>query len=333
MQAPTPPITAGDSSDRRRDVCLCLLLSLLTLALYWPVKDFEFNNYDDAQYITGNPHVQSGLTAGNVRWAFTTGYASNWHPLTWLSHMLDCQLYGLNPAGPHVTNLFFHLANTLLLFGLLRRMTGAVWRSAFVAALFALHPMHVESVAWVAERKDVLSAFFGLLTLWAWCWYVRTPSPLCYALALLLFALGLMSKPMLVTLPLLMLLLDFWPLRRWQPGAPRSACLPLLKEKIPFLSLALASSLVTFFVQKAGGAVADMQLLSRISVLPTPWSPMCVTSESFSGPTIWPCSIPFPGICHGGRSAGPLSCSPRSASLPCALRPDVHILSWVGFGL
>ena len=153
MQAPDAPKTADDSSNRRRDVCLCLLLSLLTLALYWPVKDFEFNNYDDAQYITGNSHVQSGLTAGNVRWAFTTGYASNWHPLTWLSHMLDCQLYGLNPAGPHVTNLLFHLANTLLLFGLLRRMTGTVWRSAFVAALFALHPMHVESVAWVAERK------------------------------------------------------------------------------------------------------------------------------------------------------------------------------------
>ncbi len=147
MQMPPMPASAVDSPVPRRDLCLCLLLALVTLALYWPVTGFEFNNYDDAEYITDNAQIHAGLTGENVLWAFTSGYASNWHPLTWLSHMLDCQLYGLNPGGHHFTNVLLHIANTLLLFGLLRRMTGAVWRAAFVAALFAWHPMHVESVA------------------------------------------------------------------------------------------------------------------------------------------------------------------------------------------
>jgi protein O-mannosyl-transferase len=262
MQMPVISDSATHTSSFRRDTYICVFLALVTFALYWPVTGFEFNNYDDVQYITDNSRIHSGLTGGNIRWAFTTGHASNWHPITWLSHQLDCQLYGLNPAGHHFTNLLFHVANTLLLFGLLRRMTGAVWRAAFVAALFALHPMHVESVAWVAERKDVLSAFFGLLTLWIWWSYVRSPSPRRYVLALLPFALALMSKPMLVTLPLLMLLLDFWPLRRAQPDKPLLGYPPLVKEKIPFVALTLLSCVVTFLVQKTGGAVASTSMIS-----------------------------------------------------------------------
>ncbi len=149
----------------RREYLIYILLAVVTLALFAPVAGHEFINLDDPDYVTENPQVKAGLTGAGIVWAFTKSHSSNWHPLTWISHMLDCQLYGLKPAGHHVTNLLFHLANTLLLFGLLRRMTGAVWRSAFVAALFAWHPMHVESVAWVAERKDVLSAFFWLLAM------------------------------------------------------------------------------------------------------------------------------------------------------------------------
>jgi protein O-mannosyl-transferase len=261
MQMPDMPDSAARSPGFRRDACICVLLALVTLALYWPVNGFQFNNYDDAQYITQNPQVQSGLTAENIRWAFTTGHASNWHPLTWLSHMLDCQIFGLNAGGHHLVNLLFHVANTLLLFGLLRRMTDVTWPSAFVAALFALHPMHVESVAWVAERKDVLSAFFGLLTLWVWCYYIRAPSWRRYTLALLLFALGLMSKPMLVTLPVLMLLLDFWPLQRAQRNKPLSGLGSLATEKLPFFALAFVSCVITFLVQKAGGAVVQADMI------------------------------------------------------------------------
>ena len=274
---------APDSNNPRRDLLICLVLALITLALYWPVHSFQFNNYDDAQYVTLNPMVQDGLHSDTIAWAFTTGYASNWHPLTWLSHMLDCQFYGLNPGGPHVTNLLFHLANTLLLFGLLRRLTGAVWRPAFVAALFAWHPMHVESVAWVAERKDVLSAFFALLTLIAYGKYAdqfkiqNSKFKIYYCLAVVCFALGLMSKPMLVSLPLIMLLLDYWPLNRicdlrltiddLKAGEARKSPVQLLFEKLPFVLLALASCYITLHVQKSGGAMGtvNVPLAGRIA--------------------------------------------------------------------
>ncbi len=216
---------------------LGLLLALVTLAVWWPVVHCDFVSYDDPSYFTSNPHIQGGLTWANVVWAFTTEYSSNWHPLTWLSLMLDVDLFGTGPFGPHFTNLIFHTVNTVLLFLLLRRLTTANLRSALVAALFALHPLHVESVAWVAERKDVLCAFFGLLSLLAYARYVKggnwqatpaaTPaaawyrSP-CYWGALALFALGLMSKPMLVTLPLVMWLLDYWPLGRIAEWGMRS---------------------------------------------------------------------------------------------------------------
>jgi len=158
------------------EFCVCLLLAAATLAVYLPVRQHSFLSYDDPVYVTGNGHVQAGLTWAGVQWAFTTGHAGNWHPLTWLSHMLDVSLFGPGPAGPHLVNVLFHVANTILLFILLRRLTSALWRSALVAALFALHPLHVESVAWLAERKDVLSAFFGLLTLLLYARYVAGKS-------------------------------------------------------------------------------------------------------------------------------------------------------------
>jgi len=151
--------------NRRREIIVCLVLIAANLVIYWQITNHEFINYDDGLYVTENSHVQAGLTFESIKWAFTTCHASNWHPLTWISHMLDCELYGLNPMGHHWTNLLFHMANTLLLFFILQKMTGAIWKSAFVAALFALHPLHVESVAWVSERKDVLSVFFGMLTI------------------------------------------------------------------------------------------------------------------------------------------------------------------------
>lgn len=235
------------------DTLICLALAAVTLALFWPATGFEFNNYDDSQYVTSNPHVLSGLSWKNVAWAFTSGYASNWHPLTWLSHMLDCQIYGVDAGGHHLTNILFHTANVLLLYALWRCLTGAVWRSALVAALFGWHPMHVESVAFIAERKDVLSAFFGFATLLAYWHYARQPSGRRYALVILGFVLGLMCKPMLVSLSLLMLLLDFWPLERRQPWGR------LVVEKVPLLALSAASSAVTIWAQRAGGAMATLQ--------------------------------------------------------------------------
>ena len=243
-------------------VFVCVILALATIILYWPTTHDGFINFDDDAYITGNSHVSRGLTWPGVVWAFKSGYAANWHPLTWVSHMVDCQLFDLHPAGHHLMNLLFHTANALLLFILLKMMTGAIWRSAFVAALFAWHPMHVESVAWAAERKDVLSAFFWMLTLITYVKYVKSDthrialknfllSPF-YWLALFFFACGLMSKPMVVTLPFVLLLIDFWPLQRLKAPTGQS----LIIEKIPFFALALIGSVVTYCVQKTGGAMS-----------------------------------------------------------------------------
>ena len=280
-------------------------LLLLTLALYWPALNCNFLHYDDHPYVIENPHVHGGLTLEACRWAFNIGYAGNWHPLTWLSHMADCQLFGLDPRGHHLTNLIFHVTNTLLLFGVLRRMTGALWPSAFVAALFAWHPLHVESVAWVAERKDLLSTFFFLLTLWAYRQYVeqsKGQSPkakVSYALTLLLFALGLMSKPMLVTLPFVLLLLDYWPLRRWELKAQegkRKALSSLLLEKTPFLALSLASCVVTLVAQKRGGALVSLQVI--------PFDARCwnalVSWLRYAGKLCWPrhLAVIYPYVCQ-----------------------------------
>ena len=261
----------------RRELFIGLFLTAATLVVFWQVGNHDFINLDDAVYVTENVHVQRGFSRDSIVWAFTTPHAANYHPLTWLSHMLDVELFGLNPRGHHLTNVFFHLLNTLLLFLALQRMTGALWRSGFVAALFALHPLHVESVAWVAERKDVLSTLFWMLTLWAYIRYVERPKPIRYLLTLLAFALGLMAKPMLVTLPFVLLLLDYWPLGRIHGGqlpaldngrsqlSPRSQKLErqifrLLWEKLPFFLLAAASSAVTLLVQKSGGALGTFEI-------------------------------------------------------------------------
>ena len=186
------------------------------IVTYIPFIHSDFVGYDDELYVTENKQVQEGFTSESLKWAFTTFHSANWHPLTWLSHMLDCELYGMNPAGHHWTQVEFHIVNTVLLFFILFKMTGALFKSAFVAALFALHPLHVESVAWVSERKDVLSTFFGLLMIFAYHRYVKAPGFKNYLLIIIFFSLGLMAKPMLVTFPLVLLLLDFWPLERFQ---------------------------------------------------------------------------------------------------------------------
>jgi tetratricopeptide (TPR) repeat protein len=275
-------------------------LAFVTLVLYWPVQNFQFNNYDDAQYLTQNPRVQNGLSIEAIDWAFTSGYAGNWHPLTWLSHLLDVQVFGFNAGGHHFTNLLFHLANTLLLFLLLRRWTGSIWRSAFVAALFAWHPMHVESVAWVAERKDVLSTCFWLLTMLAYGKYAEAcrssglPEPAkpwavrrFYLLTLLLFALGLLCKPMLVSLPLILLVVDYWPLRRIQLPFSLQNALPLLLEKIPFFLLTAASCLVTFLAQKSSGAVQPLQNLA----LSDRFANAIVSYCRYLGKLFWPTDL------------------------------------------
>ena len=204
-------------SKKKQILLICIFLTTATLIAFWQVNQCDFVIYDDARYVTENSPVQNGLTMEGIRWAFTTLYAEFWHPLTWLSHMLDVQLFGLEPRWHHLTNLLFHIANTLLLFLVFHRMTNAFWQSAFVAALFALHPLRVESVAWVAERKDVLSTFFWMLTLGAYVYYVERPGLQRYLAVLLFFVLGLMAKPLLVTLPFALLLLDYWPLQRFAP--------------------------------------------------------------------------------------------------------------------
>ena len=234
-----------------------VVLSVATLIAFEPARLNGFVNYDDDDYVTRNPQVTSGLTPESVRWAFTTPYMANWHPLTWLSHMLDCELFGLNPLWHHLTSLSFHIANTLLLFWVLKRMTGAVWQSAFVAAVFALHPLRVESVAWVAERKDVLSGFFWMLTMAFYVRYAERVGIGRYIAVFLSFGLGLMAKPMLVTLPFVLLLLDYWPLGRFQlgKGAGYRSLFHLVREKVPLFVLSAASSVVTFIVQQSAGAM------------------------------------------------------------------------------
>lgn len=196
---------------------ICLSLTGILLLVYGQVINFNFTNIDDQVYVTENAHIQNGISVNGIVWAFTSSHAANWHPLTSLSLMIDYNVYGLNAGGYHFTNLFFHIVNTLLLFFLFNKMTGTVYRSFVVAALFALHPIHVESVAWVSARKDVLSTFFWLLTIWAYTSYSKQPEIKRYALAFIFFALGLMSKPMVVTLPFVLLLLDYWPLNRSIP--------------------------------------------------------------------------------------------------------------------
>jgi protein O-mannosyl-transferase len=262
------------ATARKQKFLLSLLLIAVTFLLYAPLKEHSFINYDDPAYVTSNVRVQQGLSWKNVIWAFKTTSVANWHPLTWIFYMLDCQLFGLNPAGHHLTNLLLHIINVVILFLLLHRGTGALWRSALVAALFALHPLNVETVAWVSELKNVLSTLFWLLTLWAYGWYALNTNWKRYLTVVALFALGLMAKPMLVTLPFVLLLLDYWPLQRMRIGHsqdtnPQSRdFFVLLLEKAPLVLLAVASSAITVIAQKSGGALVPASMIpfhARIS--------------------------------------------------------------------
>jgi Flp pilus assembly protein TadD len=297
---------------------MAALLGAVTLVLYWPTMRHGFINYDDDVYVTANVQVQKGLTGENLSWAFTHPVCANWHPLTMLSHMTDCQLFGLKPGGHHLTSILLHALNTMLVFLFLRGCTGTFWRSALVAALFGWHPLHVESVAWVAERKDVLSGCFGLLTLIFYCRYARTQSrvenqgptaepaqvlefrslTLNYWLALLWFALGLLSKPMLVTWPFVLLLLDYWPLARFGSSTCKpqpSKIWPLFWEKIPFFALTVLSSVVTYIVQRQSGAVMGIEHLPLTARIGN----ALISYGRYLGKLFWPTDLsvfyPYPG--------------------------------------
>jgi tetratricopeptide (TPR) repeat protein len=295
------PAGFGKCGKMRNIVLICMALIVIILAVYMQVGNHEFLDFDDEDYVTNNLHVTSGLTGKNIIWAFTAVDASNWHPITWISHMADVQLYGMNPRYHHLTNVVIHTLSTLLLFLLLFRLTGAIWPTSFVAALFALHPLHVESVAWVAERKDVLSALFWFLTLLFYSEYVAKRKNGLYILSLFSFMLGLMSKPMLVTLPVVMLLMDFWPLDRFRHGEQEpelreylTRVLVLIKEKIPFFACSLLSAVVTIYAQHKGRAMLDLSEISfRLRI-----ENALTTYVKYIGKTLWPHDLavlyPFP---------------------------------------
>ena len=270
----------------RRDLALCLFIAVCTAVVYGQTVGHEFVNYDDGKYVYENVHVRNGLSWEGVGWAFTTLWASNWHPLTWLSHMLDCELFGLNAGVHHLGNVLLHILNSMLLCLVLRNMTGAVWRSAMVAALFALHPLHVESVAWVAERKDVLSTLFFMLTLGAYARYADRPSRTRYGLVFVFLALGLMAKPMLVTVPFVLLLLDYWPLERFRLTQTNALRL-LVMEKVPLFVLVAASSLVTFVAQQRGGATS----LTFVVPFGLRIANALVSYVAYPGKILWPTGL------------------------------------------
>jgi len=269
---PVSIISRAEDKRLRQALLLCVLLSLSTLILYWPVQSFDFVNFDDDVYVTDNRQVHGGLSMENLTWAFTSFHAGNWHPLTWISHMADFEAYQLNAGGHHWTNVLIHTVSTVLLFLVLSSMTGVLWCSALVAALFAIHPLHVESVAWVSERKDVLSGFFWILTMGAYTHYAKNPSLRRYLLVLVSFGMGLLSKPMLVTLPFVLLLLDYWPLKRlagtrtafdpWVYAggtAGRAGLLRLIVEKVPLFIVAAAACIVTLIAQREVGALWTLE--------------------------------------------------------------------------
>jgi tetratricopeptide (TPR) repeat protein len=297
------PVRSGSRQFlNRRTLLLSLLLVAVTVALYFPVSQHPFLNFDDSLYVTENPQVQNGLNAETVKWAFTAYEADNWHPLTWLSHALDCQLFGLDPTGPHQINMALHALNALLLFWVLLWATGATGPSFMVAALFALHPINVESVAWISERKNLLSMVFFLLALGAYRWYVSKPDTGRYTGVAVLFAMGLMCKPQIITFPFLLLLWDYWPLQRMAVGrnaaagaAPQSSRKTfswLVGEKVPLFVLALASAIITMQAQRSGGAVSSyIPLYARISTA-------IVSYLQYLGRAVWPLHLgalyPYP---------------------------------------
>jgi protein O-mannosyl-transferase len=305
--SPSPPrISKGQT------LFLCLGLAAAVAAFYCPVVRNDFIRYDDGQYIFDNPHVNQGLKWDTIAWAFTTYEQANWHPLTWISHAFDCQLFGLNPVWHHVVNMLLHAINAVLLFLLLQYATGFRWRSLMVAALFALHPINVESVAWAAERKNVLSIMFFLLAVWAYVWYARSPGLRRYAWVVGLYALALMAKPQVITFPFLLWLLDYWPLGRiedlWTVLAPtsqeqslqksagsrRSAGMQLLWEKVPLLALSAVSAVVTVEAQSAGGALRDLAHYSLLLRMEN----AVVAYVRYLGKLFWPAKLvpmyPYP---------------------------------------
>ena len=322
----------------RLDVLICVFLVVATLFVYWQKSTHDFIGYDDDKYVTENMHVKQGLSFENLIWAFQSTHASNWHPLTWLSHMLDVELYGMNPGAHHLTSLLFHVLNSLLLFIVFRRMTTNVWQSGIVALLFALHPLHVESVAWVAERKDVVSAFFWLLTIWGYIRFTQHPVMERYLVVVGFFSLGLMAKPMVVTLPFVLLLLDYWPLNRIQarqannhPGKP-IAGLPLLRlvyEKIPLFGLAGISCAVTFVAQKKGEALGLLDVhppMMRVANA-------LVSYLKYIQKMLWPENLsvlyPYPRIISGWQVA--VACAVLGGITFLAIRYRKH-LPWLFVG-
>jgi len=269
---------------------VCLILAVATLGLYWQTHSHKFIHYDDYAYITENPNVRDGFTWQGIKWACTKSYEAAWFPLTWFSHMLDCELFGIWPAGHHFTNVSIHILNTILLFIVLKYLTGAFWSSAIVAAIFALHPLRVESVAWAAERKDVLCTMFWILTMWAYAWYAKRPSIRRYLLTLGAFACGLLSKPMIVTLPFVLLLLDFWPLERFElsknllKDSKKTRLIGwLLLEKVPLIALSCVISVITFFVQQARGATTAIEIALSDRV-----ANAIVSYIGYIGKMLWP---------------------------------------------
>jgi protein O-mannosyl-transferase len=268
------------------------LLIVLALGVYSRVSKFEFVSYDDNEYVTQNEHVASGLTPANIQWAFTNSFVSNWHPLTWISHMIDVEIHGLNPGGHHVTNLLIHILNTILLFIILFRMTQAWGQSLFVAAVFAVHPLHVESVAWISERKDLLSLFFMLLASWAYISYTKKPGLKRYIISILLFICGLMSKQMLMTFPFILLLLDYWPLGRINKDEQKekvtfASIKKLFVEKIPFFVLSIASGVIVVLTQSGGGAIGTLSAYPILSRL----SNAILAYQSYLVKTFWPAGL------------------------------------------
>jgi tetratricopeptide (TPR) repeat protein len=292
------PSHVPEARSEPRTLVWCLVLTAVVLAVYNPVAHNSFVNYDDEGYILQNEHVRAGLTWETVKWAFTTYDQANWHPLTWLSHALDCQLFGLNPVGHHYSSVILDAANAVLLFLLLRSATGFRWRSLMVAALFALHPINVESVAWAAERKNVLSMLFFLLALYAYTWYARRPGVRRYMVVTLAFVCALMSKPQVVTFPFLLLLWDYWPLGRTggrsvpeegaqSESAQRASFGWLLLEKLPWLTLVAASSFLTMKAQRAGGTVKALSLYS----LPLRIESSLIAYGRYLGKLFWPVNL------------------------------------------
>jgi protein O-mannosyl-transferase len=283
------PLQSFSENLRKKPVILGAVLALGTIALFAPVAGYQFLLVDDSAYVTQNPNVNTGLSVTNVVWAFKDFSSFYWHPLAWISHMLDCQLFGLNPGPHHLVNVALHVINVLLLFLLLRMATGAVWRSFLVAALFAVHPMNVENVAWIAERKSLLSAMFTLLTIAAYGWWVKRPGLKLYGLLVIAFCLALMSKSMAVTIPVVLLLLDYWPLRRLEDIASGVEWKRLIVEKLPLLLISIVSSLITFFGQRSAGAVvslAELPMYMRVE--------NAITSYViYLGKLFWPVNLTF----------------------------------------